>query len=68
MKPYEREFNLFLSHTRLSYLLSRVARKLWRFIKLLENEDDSLYRSRLLILVWIQFPPSRVKRGSFIVS
>ena len=26
------------------------------FIKLLEKEGDSLYRSRLLILAWIQFP------------
>ena len=33
--------------------LPRKARKLLRFIKSLEKEDDSLYRSRLLILVWI---------------
>ena len=31
----------------------RKARKLWRFIKLLEKEDDSLYRSRLLILFFL---------------
>ena len=37
--------------------LSREARKLLRFIKSLEKEHDSLYRSRLLILVRIQSPP-----------
>ena len=35
----------------------RVARKLWRFIRLLKKEDDSMYHSRLLILVWIHFRP-----------
>ena len=44
--------------------LSREARKLWRFIKLLEKEDDSLDRSRLLILVWIQFPPPPPARSA----
>ena len=32
--------------------LPREARKLWRFIKLLGKEDNSLYR----VLVWAQFP------------
>ena len=43
-------------------LLPHEARKLWLFIKLLENEDDSFYRSRLLILAWIQFPPPARKK------
>ena len=37
-------------------LLPREAQKLWGFIKLLEKEDDSLDRARLLILVGIKFP------------
>ena len=32
-------------------------RKLLRFIKSLEKEDDSLYSYGLLILVWIQVTP-----------
>ena len=33
--------------------LLRETRKLWHFVPLLEKEDDSLYRSRLLTFVWI---------------
>ena len=36
--------------------------------QLLDKEDDSLYLSRLLIHICIQFPPFRAKRGSFDVS
>ena len=51
--------------------IPREARNLLRFIKSLEKEDDSLYRFRLLILVYMQFPPPtpyHAKRGSFAVS
>ena len=51
-EPYLSEF---------SFPLSREARKPWRFFKLLEKADDWVYCFRLLILVWIQFPPSRAK-------
>ena len=37
--------------------LLREMRKLLRFIKSLEKEDDSLYSYGLLILVWIQVTP-----------
>ena len=46
--------------------LPREARKLWRFIKLLWKEDDLLYRSLLLIFVWIQFLPLPRKFWRFI--
>ena len=44
--------------------LSREARKLLPFIKSLEKEHDSLYRSRLLILVRIQLPPPLPARSA----
>ena len=35
---------------------------LWRFIELLEKEDDSLYRSWLFILFWIPREARKLRR------